>query len=101
MHAGFVSARELSGRFYGEVVRPLLDGQRHAAALLGWGSDVLGYDPARSTAPGWGLRLLVFVDARGAAAAVQATLDAALPERFGEWPVRYGWDSVAARHWVT
>ena len=45
----FVSARDLSRAFYDEVVRPLVAGHPHAAALLGWGSDVLGYDTARST----------------------------------------------------
>jgi hypothetical protein len=96
-----MSARELSRAFYGEVVRPLVAGHRHAAGLLGWGSDVLGYDTARSTDHGWGPRLIVFVDAPDAVEEVQATLDQALPERFRGWPVRYGWDAVPATHWVT
>ncbi len=97
----FVSARELCGAFYGEIVRPLLRGRPHGAALLGWGSDVLGYDTARSTDHGWGPRLLVFVGRPDAIGEVQAELDGALPERFRGWPVRYGWDAVGARHWVT
>jgi hypothetical protein len=39
--ARFVPAAELSGAFYRRAVAPLLAGRRHAAALLGWGSDVL------------------------------------------------------------
>src|SRR4051812_7842593 len=97
----FVSARELCGAFYGEVVRPLLDRHAHAAALLGWGSDVLGYDTPRSTDHGWGPRLLVFVEGPAAVEEVQSAVDGALPERFRGWPVRYGWDNVTARHWVT
>ena len=96
----FVPGRELSGAFYDEVVRPLL-GQAHAAALLGWGSDVLGYDTPRSTDHGWGPRLLIFVECADAAARVQRRLGDALPEQFRGRPVRYGWDGVPVDHWVT
>jgi Domain of unknown function (DUF4037) len=91
----FVPAGELSGGFYREVVRPLLGGAPHAAALLGWGSDVLGYDTQRSTDHGWGPRLLVFTDAP------PGDLDARLPDTYAGWPVRFGWDGMPARHWVT
>jgi hypothetical protein len=97
----FVSARELSRAFYGDVVRPLLADRPHGAALLGWGSDVLGYDTARSTDHGWGPRLLVFVAGSDIVADVGPTLDRALPESFRGWPVRYGWDAVSPSHWVT
>jgi hypothetical protein len=55
----FVSGIELSRRFYAEVVRPLL-GVEHSAALVGPGSEVLGYDTARSSDHDWGPRVLVF-----------------------------------------
>ncbi len=97
----FVPAGELSGAFYREVVRPLLDAQPHAAALLGWGSDVLGYDTARSTDHGWGPRLLVFVESADVADRVRRRLHTALPEQFHGWPVRYGWDDVPVDHHVT
>src|SRR5882757_8039849 len=61
--SGFVSARDLSAGFHDDVIRPLLAETPYAAGLLGWGSDVLGYDTARSTDHGWGPRLNVFVDA--------------------------------------
>lgn len=54
----FIPAAELSGAFYAETVRPLLGACPHGAALLGWGSDVPGYDTERSTDHGWGPRLL-------------------------------------------
>jgi hypothetical protein len=95
----FVPALQLSGGFYRDVVRPLLGREPHAAALLGWGSDVLGYDTARSTDHGWGPRLQVFVDA--GADELAAMLDVRLPETYQGWPVRFGWDDVPVRHWVS
>lgn len=91
---------ELSGAFYAEVVRPLLAGRPHGAALLGWGSDVLGYDSERSTDHGWGPRLLVFLDDEEGIDELGATLEARLPERFRGWPVRFGWDDVDVTHHV-
>ncbi len=40
----FVPGVELARGFYEEAIAPLLAGVEHAAALLGWGSDVLGFD---------------------------------------------------------
>lgn len=99
--SSFSPAAELSGAFYAEVVRPLLAGRSHAAALLGWGSDVLGYDTERSTDHGWGPRLLVFLDGEDGIEELERLLAARLPERFRGWPVRFGWDAVEATHHVT
>ena len=96
----FLPAADLSGAFYGEVVRPLLEGHPHAAALLGWGSDVLGHDTPRSTDHGWGPRLQVFVESTDLAEHLQRSLGPALPDRFRGWPVRYGWDDVPVDHHV-
>ncbi len=97
----FFPGAELSAAFYTEVVRPLLKGQPHAAALLGWGSDVLEYDTTRSTDHGWGPRLLVFLDDHDGIDELNRLLDIRLPERFRGWPVRFGWDEVEAMHHVT
>ena len=99
--SGFVPALRLSAGFHRELVRPLLGDEPHSAALLGWGSDVLGYDTPRSTDHGWGPRLLVFVAERDRAEELTAMLDARLPETYRGWPVRFGWDRIPARHWVT
>lgn len=89
----FVPGRELARQLYGEVVGPAMRSTRHAAALLGYGSDVLGFDTDRSTDHGWGPRMHVFVD-HDDEANVQSRLDASMPEDFGGWPTRYGWDAA-------
>ena len=97
----FVPATDLSGDFYAEVVGPLLAGRLHSAALLGWGSDVLGYDTERSRDHGWGPRVLVLLDDGASVEEVRGLLAARLPEGFRGWPVRFGWDAVEATHHVT
>jgi Domain of unknown function (DUF4037) len=95
----FVSGIELNRDFYATIVGPLLNGRAHAAGLLGWGSDVLGFDDERSTDHGWGLRLLVFVKA-SELEPVRELIEQNLPSAFREWPIRYGWDAVPVQHHV-
>lgn len=61
----FVSGLELSRQFYFQAVRPILDRRfprlRHSAALIGWGSEVLGFDTQISRDHHWGPRVLLFV----------------------------------------
>ena len=61
----FVSGLDLSRRFFQEIVRPLLTRNfpavRYAAALLGPGSEVLGFDTEISTDHDWGPRLFLFL----------------------------------------
>ncbi len=76
----FVPGAELGRRFYAEVVRPLLDaefpGLPHAAAHLGEGSDVLGYDTAMSRDHDWGPTVTLFLPEAeaGRAPAIRAML---------------------------
>lgn len=92
---------ELARRFFAGVVEPLLSravpGLGYAAARLGSGSDVLGLDDAMSRDHDWGCRLTLLVDedARDRVPQVSRMLEEMLPERFGEFPVRFGvtWDS--------
>lgn len=62
----FVPGRTLNRAFYWQIVRPLLDrdypAPAHSAALMGYGSDVLGLDTAMSTDHNWGPRLQLFLD---------------------------------------
>lgn len=96
----FIRGLELSRSFYEEVVGPLMARWPHAAARLGQGSDVLGFDSERSTDHGWGPRLLVFVGERDVGDARRA-VDGGLPESFRGWPVAFGWDDVPVTHHVT
>jgi hypothetical protein len=86
----------LCGRFYADVVRPLLEeaapGVPHAAALLGEGSEVLGFDDQVSTDHDWGPRVLLFLreeDAETQGAAIEQALDRELPETFAGYSVRF------------
>jgi Domain of unknown function (DUF4037) len=60
-----ISGIELSRRFYAELVAPWLERAfpelRYAAALIGSGSELLGFDDAMSRDHDWGPRLLLFV----------------------------------------
>ncbi len=61
----FIPGIELNHAFYAEAVRPILNAHFpalvYSAALLGYGSDVLGYDTPQSTDHEWGPRLLLFL----------------------------------------
>lgn len=99
MSPQFEPALQLNAAFYSEVVAPLLGDVPHAAARVGWGSEVLGFDTERSTDHGWGPQLQIFV-AGEAVDDVRRVIDASLPETFRGWPVRYGWDDTAVDHRV-
>ena len=104
----FIPGLELSRAFYTEVVAPILatvlTDTPHSAALLGWGSDVQGFDTERSTDHAWGPRLQVFLareDYHARAATLDALLERELPETFRGYPVRFSFpDAAPPRHWV-
>jgi Domain of unknown function (DUF4037) len=107
--AEFSPGAELAGRYYQQVIRPLLDehvpGLRHSAALIGWGSDVLGFDTPRSTDHNWGPRCQVFLSPADSdrIADITSLLGNRLPELFEGWPVRFidvTADDSSPRHWV-
>lgn len=79
--SGFVPGLELCRSFYEEMVAPAV-GAPHGAALLGPGSDVLGYDTERSTDHDWGPRCQLFVQASDLDGARSRVLTS-LPKAYG------------------
>ena len=61
----FIPGLKLSRLFYRRIVQPILDrefpGLRYSAALIGWGSEVLGFDTTMSRDHHWGPRVLLFL----------------------------------------
>ncbi|HEX5541862.1 MAG TPA: DUF4037 domain-containing protein [Micromonospora sp.] len=92
----FVPGLELCRLFYLDGVRPLLEavypGLRHAAARLGPGSEVLGFDTERSVDHDWGPRLQLFLTADDVAEhgeRISALLAARLPKHIRGWPTHF------------
>ena len=89
----FTPGITLSRRFYAESVQPLLTetfpGLPYAAALLGPGSETLGFDTDMSTDHDWGPRLFIFLkeEDRDRRAALVNVLSQRLPATFLGFPV--------------
>jgi Domain of unknown function (DUF4037) len=100
-----VRGLELSHRFYAEAVRPILERRfprlEHAAALLGSGSEVLGFDDAISTDHHWGPRAQLFVRDLSPADEIYEALANELPVEFAGYPTNFGPpDPDGSRHLV-
>ncbi|MCL4859468.1 MAG: DUF4037 domain-containing protein [Caldilineaceae bacterium] len=65
MKGPFLTGLQLSEQFYRQAIQPILAAHfphlRYSAALLGPGSEVLGYDDGQSTDHDWGPRLQLFL----------------------------------------
>lgn len=89
----FIPGLELSRLFFREAVKPILDARfpdlRYDAALIGSGSEVLGFDTPRSADHHWGCRVLLFLsdpDHTAYASAIDDALKQDLPHRFRGYP---------------
>ncbi len=95
MSTTFIPGITLCAQFYQEAVRPILDvhfpGLKHAAALIGRGSEVLGFDDQISTDHDWGPRLLLFVEtvALPEAEHLRRILAQELPKTFRGYPTHF------------
>lgn len=107
----FIPGIELARAFYAEIVRPQLDAEfprlRHAAALIGPGSDVLGFDSRRSTDHDWGPRLQILLadaDEASQGELISEVLAARLPADFRGYPTVFAASGTRpdqpASHWV-
>ncbi|MFD5201438.1 DUF4037 domain-containing protein [Streptomyces sp. NPDC058375] len=92
----FLPGLDLSRILYEEAVRPILDaecpGLRYAAARVGSGSEVLGFDTARSADHEWGPRLDLFLEPADAAAygeRLHRLLAERLPKQVRGWPTHF------------
>ena len=86
---------DLAGRFFHEVVEPIITRAvpelRYATALIGPGSEVLGYDTVLSRDHDWAPRVQLFLSTEEEADAgelLRDSLDRELPETFEGFPVR-------------
>ena len=99
----FIPGLQLSEAFYREAVAPILDaafpGLIYAAALIGAGSDVLGYDTERSTDHGWGPRCWLFLPDTGdetSQAAIDRVLRDQLPQTFRGYQTHFSRGAAGA-----
>ncbi|MGH9175434.1 MAG: DUF4037 domain-containing protein [Vicinamibacterales bacterium] len=93
----FIPGITLSRRYVAEVVQPILDRRfpslRYAAALIGPGSEVLGFDTPMSTDHHWGPRVMLLLaeeDYPTVAAEIAATLADELPSSFLGYRTNFG-----------
>jgi hypothetical protein len=92
----FLPGLELSRLLFEEAVAPVLAEEhprlRYAAARVGPGSEVLGFDTPRSADHEWGPRLDLFVadqDAGDLAEPIRTLLGERLPKRIRGWPTNF------------
>jgi hypothetical protein len=92
----FIPGLELGERLYTRAVAPILaarfSGLRYAAARVGRGSDVLGYDTPRSTDHHWGPKLELFLtdeDVTRHGAAIHQILADELPFEIDGYPTHF------------
>jgi hypothetical protein len=92
----FIPGIQLNQLFYREAVAPVLASAfpdlRYSAALIGYGSDVLGYDSERSTDHEWGPRLVIFLaedDREASGASIDEVLSTRLAAEFRGYPTNF------------
>lgn len=94
---GFVPGLTLSRRFFEKAVLPILVAQyprlEYAAALIGPGSEVLGFDTAMSTDHHWGPRVMLFLaddDLVALGKVIDERLTNELPHEFLGYSTNFG-----------
>lgn len=93
----FIHGLELSERYYFDAVQPILrkafPDLPHSAALIGYGSDVIGLDTPMSRDHMWGPRLVLFLPETNFSStrtALDAILHQELPHSFLGYPTSLG-----------
>jgi Domain of unknown function (DUF4037) len=87
----------LSELFYVEAARPILESHfpeiLYSAALIGWSSEVLGYDNVASMDHNWGPRFQLFLstpDYEKYKSTISASFSQNLPLEFRGYPTNFG-----------
>ena len=89
----FINGIELCRRFHMEIVAPVMKDTysflSYSSALIGPGSEVLGYDTEMSTDHDWGPRVYLFLNQQdiGYAEQIRSTLHERAPERLYNYPL--------------
>lgn len=103
----FIPGLKLSELYYHEVIQPILEsylpGLAHSAALIGSGSDVIGFDTPLSTDHGWGPRLVLFLPGDQFdrwCKPVDETLRNRLPYTFHGYPTNFDRESPDSVFWM-
>jgi hypothetical protein len=93
----FIPGLTLSQTFYVEVVKPILalyfPNLTHSAALIGFGSDVIGYDTPMSRDHMWGPRMILFLPEKNfleEKESINQCLRDRLPYTFHGYPTNFG-----------
>lgn len=93
----FIPGLKLSELFYKEAAKPILETLfpqiSYSAALIGWGSEVLGYDDIQSSDHHWGPRFFLFLspqDYEKYKNAIAEALSHNLPHRFRGYATNFG-----------
>lgn len=94
----FVPGLELAQRYFTDIVEPVLTQVQYSAALIGAGSEVLGFDTERSRDHDWGPRLLVFLESDPAP--VLRAVESAIPEQFLGYRTRFVQTDGPAKHGI-
>jgi hypothetical protein len=105
----FIPGLRLCKLFYQEEVKPIVHKEfptlRYSAALIGWGSEVLGFDTARSRDHHWGPRVLLFLSEHDCAKVrdkISLVLSNNLPFEFRGYSTNYSEpDANCVRHAIT
>jgi hypothetical protein len=89
----FIKGMELNEGFYTDIVKPLLEKKYqklpYSAALLGYGSDVLGFDTEISMDHNWGPRLQIFIEDQDLISELKNYFSYELPLQYKNFSVNF------------
>ena len=89
----FIKGLELNNGYFTDTVKPLIDKNfpnlQYSASLLGYGSDVLGYDNETSMDHNWGPRLQIFIENKALIPELDNLFKMELPFRYKGFPTNF------------